>query len=801
MVAKLKLLPALLGAMLAGTGALAQQAADPSGGARSSEVGIISISGDGDKLGTGLIVQEDSPKARSSVARSSIDKVRATANPFQLIELLPGVHTFSHDASGLFSGGLTMRGFNSDQIGFTVNGAPLNDSGNFSFFPQQYMDQENLCQVFLTQGSTDTDAPHVGASGGNLGIVTCDPRDERRVRVGQTIGEDSLRKTFLRADSGKLLDDRFTGFVSISKASVDKWKGEGQADRLHVDVGAKLSLGGGSQLAFSGLYNNALNNNFKTLSKEQYNAFGRNFDFLDSFSAHPTPVNGTAQTEVFANSTGAGPVTPQNNAYYGLSLNPVRNVLYTLKGNFQLRPDLRLDVEPYFWYVVATGGTQQRVLREDSFFNPATGANNGKRDINGDGDTLDSVIVYSRALTETHRPGATVKLDYQGDNHRLLLGYWFERARHRQTSPATRVDNAGNPADPWLVQNLILRPDESLYQGRDQFTLSTTNEIFVQDSINLLNDRLNLTLGVRRPRLNRDFRNYANEGGGIDGFNAGKDYRVDQTFSATLPSFGLRYQLNSDSHMFFNVTKNFRAPINAVYQNLINSAGQLVVPDVKPETAINTDLGYRYQGADFTFSGALFNVDLRDRQAPLFDPVVNSVVAGNVGRVTMRGVELEAGTRPFGGWSAYASYSHTASRIADDLRNGAASVLPTAGKEFPNTPKNLFGASLQYASGPFYAQLQAKYTGRVYSTLTNDEDISGFTVVNLNLGYRLPDAWLLKNQTVRVNVSNLFDRQYLSLSGGSGDAIVSNATGANAGVPLYYVGAPRFISLSYSLDF
>ncbi|NCW18769.1 MAG: Plug domain-containing protein, partial [Betaproteobacteria bacterium] len=83
---------------------------------------------------------------------------------FQLIDLLPGVSTFSHDPTGMFGGGLQVRGFNSDQLGFTIDGVPVNDSGNFAVYPQEYTDAENLCQLTVTQGTVDIDSPHVGAT-------------------------------------------------------------------------------------------------------------------------------------------------------------------------------------------------------------------------------------------------------------------------------------------------------------------------------------------------------------------------------------------------------------------------------------------------------------------------------------------------------------------------------------------------------------------------------------------------------------------------------------------------------------
>src|ERR1700674_2949709 len=74
------------------------------------KVETLTITGEGDKLGTGQMIQEEAPKARSTTTRAALDKQRATANPYQGLALLPGVNTFSHDATGLFGGGMRVRG-------------------------------------------------------------------------------------------------------------------------------------------------------------------------------------------------------------------------------------------------------------------------------------------------------------------------------------------------------------------------------------------------------------------------------------------------------------------------------------------------------------------------------------------------------------------------------------------------------------------------------------------------------------------------------------------------------------------
>jgi iron complex outermembrane receptor protein len=782
----------LVSGLFLSASALAQQAA-------TTDVGRITV--EGTNPGSGLIQQEETPKARSSVTRAQLDKQPSSNNPYQAINLLPGVNQYSFDATGLFGGGLRMRGFNSDQLGFTIDGAPVNDSGSFSVFPQEYTDSENLCEIFVTQGSTDTDAPHVGATGGNVGLVTCDPSDERRFRVQPNFGSNNLRKTYLRADTGLFLDGRAKAFLSVSQASADKFKGSGGAHRSHVDFKGVFNLSPGNSLSAGLIFNDAVNNNFRALTKTQINTFGTTLDFSATPPTHLTAVAGTAQTE-----------TNPADGYYNFNINPFRNYIATFKGNFQLTNALRLDVEPYFWYGFGTGGNQLGLLKEST---STTTLGGGIRDINGDGDTLDTVQVYRSSVTQTYRPGGTIKLSFNMDNHHLVAGYWYERARHRQTAPAVRIDNAGNAANQWLSNPVdwIRRQDGTPVEGRDWLTLSTGHSLFLQDSIGLMQDRLNLVVGARNTSIDRDFRNYANEGStSATGANTtgGADYQVNATYSKVLPSLGARYQLTQEHQLFANIAGNFKAPGNFIYGNLLSGGtyvgGALTgstqrQPNVTAETSTNIDLGYRYAGKETTFSGSVYNIDFKNRIARAYDPVAGSSVDYNVGDSTTRGFELEAGWRPFKAWTFYGSVSYTDSKIKDDLRTGAATFESTSGKQFPDTPKVMTGLSVQYSDGPWTAGLSAKFIGQRYSTLVNDESTDGYTVVDMNVTYQMPSTLFFKNPRIRLNVFNLGNANYLSLNSGSGSTFTTRALGAGGSAPTYYVSAPRSVAVMFGSDF
>ncbi|AZP11744.1 TonB-dependent receptor [Undibacterium parvum] len=756
----------------------------------------------GKKVGMGLMVQENAPKARSTITAEELAKQRPTGNAYEALELMPAVNSYNYDATGLFGGGLTLRGFNSDQIGATINGVPVNDSGSFAVYPQEFVDQENTCTQFVTQGSSDIDSPQIGATGGNFGITTCDPSKEKNFRFMQTIGELNLTKTFIRYDTGLWSDGRSRFFISASHAQADKWKGLGGAKRDHMDLGFRTDFDRFNSINGTILYNRAINQNISTFNLADLNnpSKGYYYDYATTFAGHKTPTPGKADVDVEQKNA---------DAFYKLTQNPFENVIASVTGKFRLGENTDIKVTPYYWFGYGTGGVQQRLQNENTFLNRATGKNTAGVDLNGDGDTLDKVTVASSSVTRTNRPGITASLTHTIGMHQILGGFWYERAVHEQFAPMVAVDAAGNAADIWMQEGRINRPDGSQFQARDQKTISTAYQFFLQDTISLMDDKLSFNLGLRAPTMKRDFTNYANEGtsntsAGSANNGSGVNYQISKTYSELLPQLGARYQIDNNNQVFASLAKNMKAPPNFIYQtsgSVVIVNGQPTMPvDVKAETSYNLDVGYRLQSDRLTAQLTAYMVDFSDRQATAYDPISATSSLSNVGKVRTHGIEVELGNTPVNGWSFYGSAGYAHSEIKDNLVVSKTAVLPTAGKQMTLTPEWKLGLSAQYETAVWYTRLKAKYTGDQWATMTNDELVPAYTQVGFDAGYQFANFGWAKKPTLRLSVSNLLNTEYRNPSSFN----VTNAVAygsASAKSVFYNLGAPRFTSVTLSADF
>ncbi|XLM23025.1 TonB-dependent receptor, partial [Chromobacterium piscinae] len=113
---------------------------------------------------------------------------------------------------------------------------------------------------------------------------------------------------------------------------------------------------------------------------------------------------------------------------YQLQQNPFENVIAKIDAVLKLGPDTRIKLQPYFWYGYG-GATSQQTQAENGFLNKTAHTNTASKDLNGDGDTLDTIITNGSSMTRTRRPGITVTMEQSLGNHLLQAGVWYERAQ------------------------------------------------------------------------------------------------------------------------------------------------------------------------------------------------------------------------------------------------------------------------------------------------------------------------------------------------------------------------------------
>jgi iron complex outermembrane receptor protein len=129
---------------------------------------------------------------------------------------------------------------------------------------------------------------------------------------------------------------------------------------------------------------------------------------VDAFNAgSPIAAGNTASCQLLApgagrQDQGSNALNPGCGTFYGTFFNPTDSFNVRGQSRFTVTDKLTLTVDPQFSYTLANGGGIQSIEETDqrlqgTIYNPATAATrtaNGV-DLNGDGDILDRIRLYS----------------------------------------------------------------------------------------------------------------------------------------------------------------------------------------------------------------------------------------------------------------------------------------------------------------------------------------------------------------------------------------------------------------------
>ncbi|MCC2975804.1 TonB-dependent receptor [Sphingomonas sp. PL-96] len=773
------------------------------------------------------------PKAQVVLDSEIIQRQRPGQTINDVINLVPGVSFQNNDPYGSSGGGFRIRGFDSSRISQTLDGIPLNDSGNYAIYTNQQVDSEIIDNVSVNLGATDVDSPTASAVGGTVNLRTRVPGDELGAMFTASYGEYDYHRVFGMIDTGDITGMGTKAFASASWVSYDNpFNNYGRVKKQQYNARIYQDLGGnGDFVSIAGHYNQARNNFFGSgpLRADEGRTTG-----TGSGNRFPTSF-GEASYDVPACSTDtpqAGAVDAPNSCAtdYDRRYNPSNTGNIRGTSRFTLADGLTLTVDPSYQYTKANGGgtvvgsESGRTVAGQTFYGFSGNSYYFGRDLNGDGDTLDTVRLLAPSQTQTNRYMVISNLVYQiNDAHRVRLSYTYDRARHRQTGETGYLYSNGEPFDVFPINDPITDVDGNVVQKRDRKSYAILNQVSGQYRGEFLENNLVLDLGLRVPFFKRDlnqncFTTAAN--GNVDCISsdnaaayaaANPGYAAprsrDYKYNRALPNVGLTYNFTPQASIFASYAKGLSVPgTDTLYSALYFDEG-VEGADPAPETTDSFDLGLRYRSGIVTAQLGGYYIKFKNRIATAFDAELGESVSRNIGKVNRYGFDGSISVQPIREITAYVFGSYLNSEIQDDLQTGASTFLATAGKQESGMSKWSFGGRLQGTLGPIELGAQVKYTGprfindineplvQTVNGVANTEvfpaKVDGYTLVDLDARFSLEKLGLEKT-FFQLNVSNLFNEFYVGyISGSSG----------NTSVPFVQFGAPRAVSGSVVIAF
>lgn len=723
---------------------------------------VVAPAADASQLEEVVIFARGVARQQQQVTAEQIDYLPAGTSPLKAIEKLPGVNFQSADPFGSYewSTRIVVRGFNQNQLGFTLDGVPLGDMsyGNHNgLHISRAVPSEDVGRVSLSQGAGALSTASTSNLGGTLEFFTLEPAADFGGRVDLTGGSDSTRRIFGRFDTGALGDNGPRISLSAVDGTTDKWKGSGEQQQRMYSLKAVQPIGDTGSVTAYYNYSDRAERDYHDLSFDIIRRRGEDWDnWAPDWSAAVAAAQACA-------ASGFGNAVACDDAYWdaaGLREDSIAYVGVDLPSDdglsFSARVYMHQNEGQGLWgtpYLPTPGGAPLSVRTTEY---------------------------------DIDRKGALATVGWTLGGHALEAGVWIENNDFNQARRFYPESSLAGPTQSFTS----FRSDPLLTQWEYAFETKTL-QYHLQDEFSL-GETLKFVAGFKGMKVE-------NSATTITGPNKSGTIEAQENF---LPQLGFTWAPWEGGELFGLVARNARAFVSANTAGPFSTsaAGFVAIRDVlKPETSDTMELGWRFRGDSLEGVLAAYRIKFKDRllaiqQGPGI--VGNPSVLANVGGVSTNGFEAAVNWRPMQHVAWFSSFAWNDSTFDQNYTTNG-NVILVGGKTVPDAPEMMLKTELTYDNGMFFARADANYTDGRYYTFLNQGSVPSYTLFNASAGFRFAGLAMFEELSVQAAVTNIADKFYISTVGSNGFV---NAD-PNGTAQTLLRGAPRQVFVSVKAKF
>jgi len=690
------------------------------------------------------------------VTEVDADDIKLTvpgASPFIAIQKLPGVNFQSADPFGVYewSTRITLRGFNQNQLGFTLDGVPLGDMsyGNTNgLHISRAIIADNIGRTRVSQGAGALGTASTSNLGGTIEFFSRAPQQEAGIAANATYGSNDTLRLFGTIDTGDL--GGLSAYVSAAHLTADKWKGFGTQRSTQINAKAVAELGTRTTLTGFVNYSDRKENDYHDFSQSMLNRLGPDWDNI----SNDWPLAVRVAT-IAANRRDTGVVVAPNTlgTVYPAPFQSVDDAYFDAAGlrrdwlagarlESALTDTVKAGVQ--FYYHGNKG--------QGSWITPYVASPGGVP------------LSFRTTEYEIRRWGLLGDVEAALGDNTLRLNVWYENNDFEQ---ARRFYSMGNSPTTPLTNALTYQTNPFFTQWNNAYNTRTL-QFAVQDQWDI-NDALSVSFGFKGQSVKLE----AVAINPVPGPLALGNIKGEDLF---LPQAGLLWKLGSGNELFATFTENQRAFSAAATSGpfATSAAGFAVISSqLRPEKTQTFETGFRFGEGSISGVIAAYLVNFSNRllaipQGPGI--LGNAALLSNVGGVRSLGVEAGVQWQPVKAVTVTASYAYNDNTYRDDVVNAAGAVVQAIkGRTVVDSPKHIGNLELAYDDGGFYGRANANMMSRRFFTYSNDRSVDGRVIVDGKIGYRFTsDSRWLNNFAIEASVVNFFNNRYVATIGSNG---------------------------------
>ncbi len=646
---------------------------------------------------------------------------------------------------------ISLRGFNQNQLGFTLDGVPLGDMsyGNVNgLHISRAIISDNIGRVDVSEGAGALGTASTSNLGGTIEFFSRAPQDRFGIAANGTYGSNDTYRAYVDVDTGEI--GKFKGYLSYAYLNAGKWKGYGVQRSNQVNAKGVFDLGAVKVTGFAN-FSDRKEQDYQDLSLDIIRRLGYNDDNI---------ANNFALAKALATAYQTGTAFPApyqtvDDAYYdagGLR----RDYLTGLKVDGEIAPGLTASVQGYYHNNKGQGSWFTPYVPSPGVGNP---------------------ISFRTTEYSINRYGVLGGLNYEIARNKIAATIWYENNDFKQARRFYAVTGTTQPN----TSALTYQSNPFFTQWYNAFNTKTF-QISLQDTF-ALTDRFSVTAGFKGNSVKLNATQL------IPNALAAGSIKNEDFFQ---PQAGVLYKLGGNNELYANYTENqraFTAGATGGSPFATTQAGfDAIRSQLRPETSRTGEGGYRFGVGPLRGVVSVYYIDFANRILATTTGagiVGNPTVLANVGSVRSYGAEAGLTWRVAPPLTLTASYSYNDSTYRNNVVNAAGVVTQfIAGKTTVDSPHNIADLELAYEQDGLYIRGNVNYMSKRYFTYSNDQSVGSHAVVDAKVGYRFTsDQRILNGLGLEGSVTNLTGISYISTVGSNGFGFAGDNQTLLAGAP------------------
>ena len=701
---------------------------------------------------TSFAIARKTPVAVSTIKADVIENKLGSQEFPEILKSTPGVYA-TKSGGGFGDGGLTLRGFNSENVAVMINGVPVNDMENGRVYWSNWAGLADVTSAMQVQRGLGASKVAVPSIGGTVNILSKTTDMEKGGNIFTSTGNDGYQKYGATVSTG-LLDNGFAVTVSAAKT-----KGDGYVDGTQFEG-----------YSYFANISKQINDNHKlsltTFGAPQWHGQRQNQSLISDYRNAESGIK-------FNPNWGLrdGNVVNVEDNFYHKSQTSL-NHYWTISDKTNLSTALYAS-----WGTGGGGGT----AGDSGLFNQRIGGTDQPIDIDNIVDLNRAngalgAVAYLRASRNDHSwfgALSTLKTELN-DNLSFVGGVDIRSYVGKHFSEVTDLLGADYAYD----NNNVNNPNAALLVG-DKRDYWNDGEVEWQGLFTQLEyDKDNIAGFVSVAVSNTSYRR-------IDYFNYLDSSDLQTTDQYNFLGYsvkgGANYNINDEHNVFANIGYFEKAPgFDAVFLNFDN---EHINADAENQKIFSTELGYGFKGQNFGANINIYRTEWKDRTLTRsFQNPDGSFNSANILGVNAihQGVELDwtyrasdkltvTGMLSLGDWTWDNDVENV--QIFDDSQNlistinlfiaglkvsDAAQTTAALGFDYELMEKTHFTMDFNY-----FADIYARYDpNRRTAVGPQAWELPEYSTFDLSVrhGFKIGDL----DTTLTGRMNNVFDTQYIS---------------------------------------